>query len=801
MAQYAQIIIDISHEKLDRPFTYRVPESLTGVLRTGSRVLIPFGAGGRLRTGYVIGFTDTCSVPPEKVKDVQEALEQGTDRTGQNAIALAAWMKERYGSTLITALKTVLPARKNARPAKVREVALKLSPDEARQKLAFYHNKHQVARERLIASLLQTPSQPYSLITEKLHVNAATLRALKDQGILDISSRTLLRNPVCVPDEGVDRLALSPEQQGIVRGVLADFDRLQRGKTGPSEVSRDPYGKTAGQPPAEPECDPGRVSLLHGITGSGKTEVYISIIEQIVARGRQAIMLIPEISLTYQTLLRFYRHFGDRVSVMNSTLSESEKADQSERARRGDIDVIIGPRSALFTPFPHIGVIVIDEEHENSYKNEQMPKYHAREAAVQIARMQDAVVVLGSATPSLESYYQAQLGHYRLYTLKRRLTGGTLPEVEIADLRQELRAGNRSILSGRLKELLTDRLEKGEQSMLFLNRRGTSGFVSCRSCGHVMKCPHCDVALSLHRGGRLMCHYCGYEEPMPERCPECGSPYISGFRAGTEAIENGIRKMFPKARVLRMDADTTAKKGGYEKILSAFANEEADILIGTQMIVKGHDFPNVTLVGILLADLSLYSNDYRAAERTFQLLTQAAGRAGRGDRKGSVVIQTYEPEHYAVEHASHQDYEGFYREEIQYRSLLQYPPVCHMLAVQITSRSDDHAQAEAGILRGLLGKITGETAGQPAGAASSGGGKIASAHGVILIGPAAASIGKLRDTYRYVIYIKCAKYDILVDCKDRCEALLDWQKAQPGAEAGSVSDVYVDFDFDPVNPF
>ena len=541
--------------------------------------------------------------------------------------------------------------------------------------------------------------------------------------------------------------------------MLQDFEALQEGKDIP------------------------RVSLIHGITGSGKTEVYIAIIEEIVKRGRQAIMLIPEISLTYQTLMRFYRHFGDRVSVMNSTLSESEKSDQFERARRGEIDVIIGPRSALFTPFPRIGAIIMDEEHESSYKNESMPKYHTREVAEKIASMQNGVVVLGSATPSLESYYQAKEGKYRLYELSRRLTGGTLPSVEITDLREELRAGNHSILSRRLSELVSDRLAKGQQTMLFLNRRGFSGFVSCRSCGFVPKCPHCSVSLSLHRGGRLLCHYCGYEEPMPDKCPECGSPYISGFHAGTEQAESFLSRQFPKARILRMDADTTRTKGSYEKILSSFANEEADILIGTQMIVKGHDFPNVTLVGILLADQSLNASDYRSAERTFQLLTQAAGRAGRGKYPGDVVIQTYEPEHYSIVHAAHQNYEEFYREEMVYRKLLRYPPAEHLLAIQIISRSEEHASLFAHKTRALLEQLTAEA-------------REKNPDRLLFIGPAPAVLEKLRDEYRYVIYVKSLDYDTLIVCKDGVEAA-----AERAVKASREMDTMFQFDFDPINAF
>ena len=756
---YAQIIIDISHGRLDRPFTYRIPEALQNDLCLGSLVVVPFGKGDTKRKGYVIGFSNTCEYPDGKLKEIEAIASGGTDVTGDNAVRLALWMKQRYGSTMAVALRTVLTSRKQAKPCEHRSIHLLLSKDDAEKKRHEFAMKHQVARERLLRELMEAPDQPYSLVIQKLHVTAPVIAALKKQGILEVRTETFLRNPVSIEKCEEAGIRLSPEQRAISEGVLQDFEALQEGKDIP------------------------RVSLIHGITGSGKTEVYIAIIEEIVKRGRQAIMLIPEISLTYQTLMRFYRHFGDRVSVMNSTLSESEKSDQFERARRGEIDVIIGPRSALFTPFPRIGAIIMDEEHESSYKNESMPKYHTREVAEKIASMQNGVVVLGSATPSLESYYQAKEGKYRLYELSRRLTGGTLPSVEITDLREELRAGNHSILSRRLSELVSDRLAKGQQTMLFLNRRGFSGFVSCRSCGFVPKCPHCSVSLSLHRGGRLLCHYCGYEEPMPDKCPECGSPYISGFHAGTEQAESFLSRQFPKARILRMDADTTRTKGSYEKILSSFANEEADILIGTQMIVKGHDFPNVTLVGILLADQSLNASDYRSAERTFQLLTQAAGRAGRGKYPGDVVIQTYEPEHYSIVHAAHQNYEEFYREEMVYRKLLRYPPAEHLLAIQIISRSEEHASLFAHKTRALLEQLTAAA-------------REKNPDRLLFIGPAPAVLEKLRDEYRYVIYVKSPDYDTLIVCKDGVEAA-----AERAVKVSREMDTMFQFDFDPINAF
>lgn len=758
MHRYAQIVIDISHGRLDRPFTYRIPEALDAQLGLGSLVVVPFGRGNSVRKGYVIGFSDTCEYPDAQVKEILEVARSDSGETGEYSVQLALWMKRRYGATFAAALKTVVTSRGSARPVEEKTVRLLLSPKEAEEKRHQFAMKHQVARERVLRALLEADQQPYQLMLQKLHVTRETLRALEKQGILEIQTKTSLRNPVAAAADGGSQKELSKEQRAAVDGIFEDYCKIR-------------------ELPQEQEEVP-RVSLLHGITGSGKTEVYIAIIEKIVAEGGKAIMLIPEISLTYQTLMRFYRHFGDRVSVMNSSLSESEKSDQFERARRGEIDVIIGPRSALFTPFPRIGVIIMDEEHENSYKNETMPKYHARDVAIQIAGMHRGVVVLGSATPSLDSYYQAMQGAFRLYRLTKRLTGGSLPQTEIADMRQEMRSGNHSILSRRLSGLLQERLDRGEQSILFLNRRGFSGFVSCRSCSYVPKCPHCSVSLSLHGGGHLVCHYCGYETKMPAKCPECGSPYISGFQAGTEQVEQLVQKAFPKARILRMDADTTRTKTSYEKILSAFANEEADILIGTQMIVKGHDFPNVTLVGVLLADMSLHMGDYRAAERTFQLLTQAAGRAGRGTKPGNVVIQTYDPSHYSIVHAARQDYEGFYGEEMTYRRLLRYPPAEHMLAIQLTSRSEEHAALFANQTRALLERLP------------------ATKDGCILIGPAAAALEKLRDEYRYVLYVKSADYDTLIACKDAVEAA-----ARRACRASTGMDTVFQFDFDPMNPY
>lgn len=751
---YADIIVDISHEKLDKPFQYRVPERLRERLEPGACVMIPFGNGNRLIKGYVVSLGENCQFTPEKIKDIAGLPEKETG-VEDKMIALAAWIRRNYGCTMIQALKTVLPAKQSVKKLEHRQLVRLMNREEILSLLGECERKKQVAKARLLKALAEQETIPYEWITGKLGVSAATVGSIVKSGAAKLVSSESYRNPVKMQSVETKHNTLSEEQQTIVAEVLKDFDAGRR-----------------------------QTYLIHGITGSGKTEVYMQLIGEMIQRGRQAIVLIPEIALTYQTLLRFYQRFGDRVSVMNSTLSPGEKYDQCERAKAGEIDVIIGPRSALFTPFPNLGLIVMDEEQENSYKSESTPKYHARETALEVARLYGASVVLGSATPSLEAYYRAGKGEYRLFQLTKRLTGGELPVVYTVDLRQELQEGNRSIFSRKLQELMTDRLNKGQQTILFLNRRGYAGFVSCRSCGEVMKCPHCDVSLSEHKGGRLICHYCGYAQPMPRLCPKCGSKYILGFKAGTQQIEEKLKELYPRVRTLRMDADTTRTKDSYEKILSSFANGEADVLIGTQMIVKGHDFPKVTLVGILAADLSLNASDYRAGERTFQLLTQAVGRAGRGVLPGEAVIQTYQPDHYAITCAAAQDYESFYEEEILYRELSGYPPAAHMLAVQIYGKEEENVkQLALGLTDVVKSNMDFLSERQ----------KEQSGHfnkEIQVLGPAPANISKINDIYRYVFYVKHGEYDTLVNVKDRVEETLrQWQPRQ----------LSIQFDFDPVN--
>ena len=740
---YADVIVDITHEKLDKIFQYRIPDTLKDRLCIGSEVIVPFGKGDRKIRGYVVGFSEKPDYAPEKIKPILEIDEKGM-AIESRLVRLAAWMKEAYGGTMIQALKTVLPIKKKEQERTKRTLRLCLTEQEGKERLERYLEKNQKARARVLAALLDSPEMDYGLAVKKLHVTASVVRALEDQGVLKVASEREYRNPKIQKREQNVLIRYTQEQQQAIEQFQRDYLAGN-------------YG----------------TYLIHGVTGSGKTEVYMEMIRTVAAEGRQAIVLIPEIALTWQTVMRFYQIFGARVSVMHSRMSAGERYDQMQRAANGELDVMIGPRSALFTPFPNLGLIVIDEEHENSYKSEQVPRYHARETAIARAEMEHASVVLGSATPSMESYYRCQTREYRLIELKERVGNRPLPTVHTTDMREELAHGNRSIFSDLLREKIRDRLEKGQQTMLFINRRGYAGFVSCRSCGYVVKCPHCDVSLSAHRNGKLLCHYCGYEEPMIKVCPSCGSRHVGGFKAGTQQIEDLVKREFPEARVLRMDMDTTKNKDGHERILSAFADGEADILVGTQMIVKGHDFPAVTLVGVLAADMSLYSSDYRSGERTFQLLVQAAGRAGRGSAPGEVVIQTYDPEHYSIKTAAKQDYQAFYREELEFRDRMGYPPVENMLAVLMLGEEENLLNTAAEYLKAYAERIGGNY--------------------LEVIGPAVPYIGKVSDIYRKILYLKCPKYGMLIRVKNQLERYI---KVNSGFQT-----LRIQFDFNPMNIF
>lgn len=722
---YADVIVDISHEKLDRSFQYLVPREMEDEIRVGMVAAIPFGNGNKERKGYVTGLSGEPKYDPAKIKSLRR-LCSGEETTEARLVSLAAWMKERYGSTMAQALKTVLPVREKIRHKEKRLLYLRVSREQAEQEASRMEKSRCRARARVLRALHEKEPLDCTKAAKELGMTSSVLKPLLEQELVEIRQDEVYRIPaeeVSVPVE--EHSVLSDAQKEVLDEILAEWENSSA-----------------------------RPVLLHGVTGSGKTQVYMKLIEKVISSGRQVIVLIPEIALTYQTVRRFTGWFGDKVSVLNSRMSPGERYDQFRRARQGGIQIMVGPRSALFTPFSRLGLIIVDEEHEPTYKSENSPRYHAREVAVRRGEMENARVVLGSATPSLEAYTKARQGEYLLVKLTERYRDRPLPEVSVVDLRKELKSGNRSVLSRKLQEAVQHRLERREQAMLFLNRRGYAGFVSCRSCGEVLKCPHCDVALSEHSNGKMICHYCGYERSSVKVCPVCGSPYIGGFKAGTQQIEAVLRREFPDAGILRMDYDTTRTRGSYEQILASFAAHEADILVGTQMIVKGHDFPDVTLVGIIAADLSLNEADYRCGERTFQLLTQAVGRSGRGKKTGEAVIQTYHPDHYSIQAAAHQDYERFYEEEMGYRILMDYPPAAHMLTV--LASGEDAALLGQGMefIRKFAERICPDK-------------------GLHIIGPADAAVGKVNDIYRKVFRLKHEDGKLLLDMKDKIEKYIE----------------------------
>lgn len=748
---YADIIVDISSGQLDKTYQYRIPDALADQAVVGAPVLIPFGK--RQQKGYIVGLSEEPKIEEERIRPITGVEENGKIIESQ-MISLAYTIRENFGATMNDALRTVLPVKKRVQSLEKKTVLLTASPDVAADALAEAERKKHKAKAVLLRELIREKALPWNIVTGKLAISRPTVYSLEKDGLLRIKTETDYRDPM---------------ERMISKDAFVQQERLQL---------REEQEKVCGEILSDYRAGIHKTYLIHGVTGSGKTEVYLSVLEEVIRQGRQAIMMIPEIALTYQTVLRFYHRFGNRVSILNSKMSQGERYDQSLRAERGEIDVMIGPRSALFTPFPNLGLIILDEEHEASYKSEMPPKYHAREVAVQRAALCHASVILGSATPSLEAYEKARTGEYTLFTLKQRaVEGAKLPMVKIVDLRQELKDGNRSIFSRVLRDKMEERLQNKQQTMLFLNRRGFAGFVSCRSCGTVIKCPHCDVSMTEHDNGTLVCHYCGETITKPQLCPVCGSKYIAAFGTGTQKIEAMVKKEFPKARVLRMDADTTKARESYEEILSAFSYGEADILIGTQMIVKGHDFPNVTLVGILAADLSLNANDYRAGERTFELLTQAAGRAGRGEKAGDVIIQTYQPEHYSILAAAAGDYEGFFKQEMSYRRAMKYPPASNVLAVLVLSAREENAISAAVRLKAVSEDFILQN-------------KI---NDTCIIGPVPASLARANDIYRRMIYFKQSDYQVLIALKNYLEGYILYSE--------QLKNINVQFDFNPMNGY
>ena len=722
---YAQVVIDISSPRLDKVFTYKIPAELKYEVYAGCPVKVSFGSIKALRTAYIIDFISEAelSLDRERIKEVY-SLAEGEVSAQAKLIALAYWIKNHYGTTIYKALMTVMPVKNKVLSRASKRFFIKLDKDGIEDYIKRLEAKRRSAWIRLINALSQKDEGlEIGFIRKELNINSNTLARMEKEGVICSVSETagdfLSRDLFDVEA----KIELNEEQQQAADIFNEDFG---------SGVNVNTY-------------------LLYGITGSGKTEVYMEMIKTVLAKKRQVIVLIPEINLTYQTVKRLINIFGERVAFINSSMSDSERYMQFRRVQEKSADIIIGPRSALFAPFDDIGLIIIDEEHESAYKNETVPRYDAREVAAELAGLHNAALVLASATPSVETYKKVLDKKIKCLRLtKRAAEGAVLAKTHVVNLREELKAGNRSIFSRKLKRMIEERLALNEQIMLFINRRGYSNFVSCRFCGEVIKCRHCDVSLTLHKDNRLRCHYCGYAINLPDSCPSCGSEYIAAFGIGTQQLESLTKKIFPQARILRLDTDSASKKNGAAFIIKQFSEHKADILIGTQMIVKGHDFSNVSLVGVIAADVSLYISDYNSAEKTFQLITQASGRAGRAGQDSDVVIQTYRPEHYAISCAAAQDFDSFYKAEAVFRKLAAYPPMVHILTVQLSSKNEETLNSFTKYYFDCAKKT-------------------AAGYKADIIGPANSRVYKVHDFYRKLVYIKHIDYDILLEIKSGLE--------------------------------
>lgn len=747
----AKVVVDLA---LDREFDYRIPTRWAGQVHVGSRVTVPFGA--RQAQGYVVGLADSSTFP--KLKEVSDVLSK-KPLLSDRILELTRWMGRYYCCPVELCVKCALPevVRKAKISWKERQFARagKISAEEL-AKL----RKRAPQQARALDILLKSDG----MFVARLGKLAPAIKALAKKGFVELTGSVEERDPfggeVFLPTEP---LPLTKEQQVALELCKEAIESSRRSDIPVATPAV--RGKNAAPTVPKPV-------LIHGVTGSGKTEIYLQAIDFTLRQGKDAIVLVPEISLTPQTVERFRARFpGQQITVLHSHLSAGERHDQWHKIRDGESHIVIGARSAVFAPVQALGLIVIDEEHETSYKQEEAPRYNARDVAVMRAKIEGAAVVMGSATPALESYYNAKRGRYVLATLPARVDNQKMPVMRIVDMRQEvIRQKGVHVLSAKLHAAIHARLEKKEQVILFLNRRGYATHCFCPKCGYVAKCPNCSVALTYHRrDAKLRCHFCEHLAGVPEKCPECRDPAIKYSGMGTEKVESAIQKAFPKARVQRMDSDIMTKKTLYRDIFNAFRVGKIDILVGTQMIAKGLHFPNVTLVGIIFADMALHLPDFRAGERTFQLLVQVAGRAGRGDVEGEVVVQAFTPFHSAIQYARQHDYIGFYEQEIEYREQLRYPPVTRLVCVNVRGRSEDKAKFVAEALTRQLKK------------------EIATDH-TIVAGPTPAPLAKIQNLYRFQIMIRTNEIMKLTEALAKLVAGKKWPE-----------DVNVSVDVDPIS--
>ncbi|RAT95549.1 primosomal protein N' [Brevibacillus sp. Leaf182] len=795
----AQIIVDVPVNRTNRPFDYHVPPWLRPLIRIGSRVVVPFGP--RQLQGYVIGIVEDDEAIPDRsrLKDVVQ-VQDDTPPLTPELLKMSEWMSKQYLCPWVTAVQAMLPAVLKGKSEKWLTATDALDEEACgrsgllwelfrKRQIPLSEVEKQFAEEYLLvpgwiqSGLLATEYQVRDRITRK---QQSFVRSLLDEGELEeaIGSlparaeqmRRVLQLMLMHKGQSLS-VQMLRDEYGITRSPLKSLESKGWIAIEQVEVYRDPYANRRFQEKQKPVFTPVQEAvlapilqsiesgtyasyLLHGVTGSGKTEVYLEAIERTLEKGREAIFLVPEISLTPQMVERFKARFGADVAVLHSALSQGERYDEWRKIIRNQVKVVVGARSAIFAPFRNVGLIVIDEEHESSYKQEETPRYHAREVALWRAKENQGVLVMGSATPALETYALATRGRYELLRMPERVGNRPMPEVHVVDMREELQAQNRSMFSRKLHEMIADRLAKEEQMVIFLNRRGFSTFVMCRSCGYTMRCIHCDISLTYHKTNHTArCHYCGYTIAQPKHCPECQSEHIRFFGTGTQKVEAELAKLFPGIRVIRMDVDTTSRKGSHEELLNKFRSGQGDVLLGTQMIAKGLDFPRVTLAGIIAADTSLHLPDFRAAEKTFQLLTQVGGRAGRHELDGDVVIQTYTPEHYSIVHATKHDYPAFYQDEMMQRRRTGYPPYFRL--VLITFSHEDvpvvirGAHTMADYLRQRLAQTT------------------------ILLGPVASPIARVKDRFRFQIMLKYRDEPQLSELLAQATAAFEeWNKQQ-----------------------
>jgi primosomal protein N' (replication factor Y) len=728
----AKVVVDIA---LDREFDYRIPSHLAGAVQIGSRVAVPFAR--RTTQGYVVGLVERSTYP--NLKEIGEVVGK-KPLLSDKILELARWMARYYCCRVESAVRCALPevVRKAQVSWQERQYA-KLGQISAAEFAALAKKAKKQAR--VIEILRSEEEMLVSDLAKRADTDGTTVKKLAEKGFVVITDRVQERDPfggeVFLP---TDPLQLTAEQEKALALCLAAIDQVSSSGCGSGLHPRPGDGAVAVENRSPKETtSPPKPILIYGVTGSGKTEIYLQAITHCLHQGRDAIVLVPEISLTPQTVERFRARFpNQQITVLHSHLSEGERHDQWHKIRNGESHIVIGARSAVFAPVQALGLIVVDEEHENSYKQDETPRYNARDLAVMRGKLERAAVVLGSATPSLESFYNARRGRYELATLSQRVDHQKMPLMRIVDMRQEaIRARGLYVLSRRLRDAIQARLDKKEQVILFLNRRGYATHVFCPKCGYVAQCPNCSVSLTFHRkADKILCHLCGHTEPGLKRCPveTCRDPAIRNSGMGTEKVEAAVHEMFPQARVQRMDSDVMTRKSLYREILGAFRVGKIDILVGTQMIAKGLHFPNVTLVGIIYADMALHLPDFRAGERTFQLLVQVAGRAGRGDVEGEVFVQSYTPFYPAVQFARHHDFLGFYEQEMEVREQLRYPPVTRMVCLTLRGRNETKVAFYAGVLAKELRKHIGAD--------------------VFLGEPAPAPLAKIQHFYRYHLMLR-----------------------------------------------